>query len=667
MKRLLLFLITLSFAIVPSLSAQVNQSTATLDVSKIRYKINKNIYGQFSENLGHCIYGGIWVGPNSPIPNIDGIRKDVVEALRRIKVPVDRWPGGCFADGYNWKDGIGPRRLRPKTTNTSWGNVPDDNAFGTAEFLEFCKLIGCQPYITGNLGSGTVGELSQWVEYCNSNDVSSITELRKKYGHAQAWGVKYWGLGNESWGCGGNMTPEYYSDLVRRYSTFMKDYGKNRVFKIAVGPGGNDYNWTNVVMKDARQSFDGLSLHYYSFANEKPATDFTQKGWFNIIQSTLQMNTLINKNDSIMNIYDPGKRIALVVDEYGTWYAVQPGTNPAFLYQQNTMRDAVAASCNLNIFNNHCDRVRMACIAQLVNVLQSMILTDGPKMVLTPTYWVFDLYKVNQNAMMVPIKINSAEYSFDGESIPAVNASASLDSTGTVHVSLCNVDPNSPEVVTFRLESFKGKKISGRVLTAEKMNAHNTFDNPNAVVPKEFTGYRLDNDSVMTVTMPPMSVVVLSMGGTLEPPPPLKVKNPVEGLNYEYYQGTWQELPNFALLTPDRKGTIADFTIPKQNSGQDFGVQYEGYIKLPGTGLYTFSLGSDDGSSLYIDGQLVVSNDGEHAVVFQSGTDYLGAGFHEIKVTYFQAGGGMDLVAGIEGPGVKRGRIPSSMLFREGK
>ncbi len=666
MKRLLVLPVII-FAMAPVLCAHTKESTAVLDAAKIRYKIDKNIYGQFSEDLGHGIYGGIWVGTKSKIPNIDGIRKDVVDALRRLHVGVLRWPGGCFADEYHWKDGIGPRALRPKTTNTSWGGVTDDNAFGTAEFLQFCKLIGCQPYFTGNLGSGSVRELAQWVEYCNSGGINSMSELRAKYGHPEPWDVKYWGLGNESWGCGGNMTPEYYSDLVRRYSTFMKDYGKRRLFKIAVGPGGNDYNWTNTVMKDARQSFDGLSLHYYSFANEKPATDFTQKGWFNILKSTLYMNTLIDKNDSIMNIYDPGKRIALVVDEYGTWYAVQPGTNPAFLYQQNTMRDAVAAACNLNIFNDHCDRVKMACIAQTVNVLQSMILTSGPKMVLTPTYWVFDMYKVNENAMMIPIKLNSAQYVFDGDSIPAVNASASLDSTRTVHVSLCNVDPNSPEVVTFRLDSFKGDKISGKVLTADKMNAHNTFDNPNEVVPKDFTGYKLESDSVMTVTMPPMSVVVLALKGTVEPPPPLKVENPVEGLNYQYYQGTWGQLPNFALLSPERKGTIEDFTIPKKNSGQDFGVQYEGYIKLPKTGLYTFSIGSDDGSSLYIDGQLVVSNDGQHAVVFQSGTDYLGAGFHKIKVEYFQAGGGMALSTSIQGPGLAKQVIPKFMLYNAGK
>jgi len=667
MKRILLLLVLISAIPLYHLSAQTNQSNALLDAAKIKYKIDRNIYGQFSEDLGHCIYGGIWVGAKSPIPNIHGIRKDVVDALKEIDVPVLRWPGGCFADGYHWMDGIGPQSLRPKTTNTSWGNVTDDNAFGTAEFLEFCKLIGCQPYFTGNLGSGTVSELSDWVEYCNSNNVSPMTELRAKYGHPKAWGVKYWGLGNESWGCGGNMTPEYYSDLVRRYGTFMKNYGDNKIFKIAVGPGGNDYSWTEVLMKDARSSFDGLSLHYYSFGDGKPAADFNEKGWFDIIKSTLSMNELINKNEAIMDKYDPGKRIALAVDEYGTWYGVEPGTNPAFLYQQNTMRDAIAAACNLNIFNNHCDRVRMACIAQMVNVLQAMILTDGPKMVRTPTYWVFDLFKVHKDAMLVPMKVNSAEYIFSGDSIPAVNASASIDKKGTVHISLCNVDPDSTETVAIQFAKFIGDQVSGKVLTADKMSEENTFDDPNRIVPKNFTDYEMINDSNMSVTMPPMSVVVLALSGKVEPPPPIEIKNPEQGLDYKYYEGDWQELPNFALLTPKREGTIGNFSIPKENSNEDFGVQYDGYVKIPKEGSYTFYLNSDDGSSLYIDGDLLVSNDGQHGPQEQSGTIFLTAGYHEIKVAFFQAGGGMVLGASIEGPGLQKQEIPSVMLFRAGK
>ncbi len=663
MKRLLFLALLIS--ITASLSnAQVNE--AVLDASSLRYKIDKNIYGQFSEHLGHCIYGGIWVGENSPIPNIDGMRKDVIDALKEIRVPVLRWPGGCFADEYHWENGIGPRDLRPKMINTNWGNVTEDNSFGTHEFLEFCKLVGCDPYFTGNVGSGTVQEFSQWVEYVNSDNVSPMTELRKKNGRDNSWGVKYWGLGNESWGCGGNMTPEYYSDQVRRFGTFIKNYGNNKVFKIACGPSGSDYNWTEVLMKNARSSFDGLSLHYYSFANGKPAADFDEQGWFNIIKSTLKMDELITKHSAIMDKYDPGKRVALEVDEYGTWYAVEPGTNPAFLYQQNTMRDAIAAACNLNIFNNHCDRVRMANIAQMVNVLQSMILTDSNKIVLTPTYYVFDLFKVHQDAKWVPMKLTTREYSFKGEELPVVNASASIDRNGKMHVSLCNVDPDSTQTVSLRFLKFKSDNVSGRILTADKMNAENTFENPNRVIPKSFTDFRTEGNSLV-VYMPPMSVIVLEVDGTLETPPAIELKNPEHGIDYEYYEGTWEELPNFDLLTPISRGQIENFSLPQKNSGENFGVQYQGYIKIPHDGEYTFYLNSDDGSSLYLDKGLLVSNDGQHAPEELSGSIFLKAGYHEIKVTFFQASGGMALDASIEGPGLEKQIIPPGMLFREGK
>ncbi len=644
--------------------AQVADNHVTVDAERLQYKISKNIYGQFSEHLGHCIYGGIWVGPNSSIPNIDGIRKDVVEALKEIKVPVLRWPGGCFADEYHWKDGIGPRDKRPKMVNTNWGGVTEDNGFGTHEFLEFCKLVGCEPYFTGNVGSGTVQELSQWVEYVNSDNVSPMTELRKKNGHEKSWGVKYWGIGNESWGCGGNMTAEYYSDQARRYATFMKNYGKNEIFKIACGPSDDDYNWTDVVMKQTANIIDGLSLHHYSFDNGKTATDFDESGWFGIMKSSLQMEDLISRHSAIMDKYDPGKRVALDVDEWGTWYKVEPGTNRAFLYQQNTMRDAVAAASSLNIFNNHCDRVRMANIAQMVNVLQAMILTDGNKMVVTPTYYVFDLFKVHQDAMWVDTKLEAANYSFNGENFPAVNCSASIDDKGKMHISLCNINPDAPEKVEINFMMFKPDLISGKILTATKMNADNTFEDPNKVVPHSFSDFKLTGDST-EVDLPPMSVVVLELTGTLETSPAIELKNPKPGLDYQYYEGRWDVLPNFDLLTPKDQGTIEGITIPKKNSGENFGIKYDGYIKLPKDGLYTFYINSDDGSSLYIDDQLLVSDDGRHAPTEKSGTIVLKAGFHKLKVLFFQAGGGMTMEASVEGPGLVKQIISSNMFFRE--
>jgi len=661
MKKIFLLLL-LVFISLFTLKAQVYENKITIDASDQEYKINKNIYGQFAEHLGHLIYGGIWVGANSSIPNIDGIRKDVVEALKKLKVPILRWPGGCFADEYHWMNGIGLRDKRPKMINTNWGGVTEDNSFGTHEFLELCKLIGCEPYFTGNIGSGTVQELSQWVEYVNSDNVSPMTELRKKNGREKSWGVKFWGIGNESWGCGGDMTPEYYADQVRRYGSFMKNYGSNVLYKIACGPNGDDYNWTTVLMKNAALYFDGLSLHYYSFANQKTATDFDEKGWFGIMKKTLKMDELITKHSAIMDKYDPGKRIALVVDEWGTWYKVEPGTNPGFLFQQNTLRDAVAAACNLNIFNNHCDRVRMANIAQVVNVLQAMILTKGDKMILTPTYYVFDLFKVHQDGMMVPAKVNSGYYIFKGDTLPAINCSASIDSTGKMHISICNIDPDASENTELNLENFNAGKITGKILTADRMNAHNTFENPNEIKPVDFSNFALAGNN-LKVDMPPMSVVVLELSGTVKMKPPVELENPERGLNFNYYEGRWEALPVFSSLSPKLSGVRDSFILPKEVRDENFALRYEGYIKLPEDGLYTFFTTSDDGSSILIDGRAIVNNDGQHAPQERSGSIVLRTGYHKIELTFFQAAGGMELSASVEGPHLKKHTIPASMLF----
>jgi len=460
------------------------------------------------------------------------------------------------------------------------------------------------------------------------------------------------------------MTAEYYSDQTKRYATFMKNYGKNELFKIACGPSDDDYNWTDVMMKRTASNIDGLSLHHYSFDNGKIATDFNEGGWFGIMKSSLQLDDLISRHSAIMDKYDPGKRVALEVDEWGTWYKVEPGTNPAFLYQQNTMRDAVAAASSLNIFNNHCDRVRMANIAQMVNVLQAMILTDGSKMVVTPTYYVFDLFKVHQDAMRVQTQVKAADYSFNGENLPAVNCSASIDDKGKMHVSLCNINPDAPEKVKIGFSMFKPDGISGKILTAGKMNADNTFDEPDRVVPHDFADFKLTGDSA-SVELPPMSVVVLEVTGTLETSPAIELKNPKPGLDYRYYEGRWDMLPNFDLLTPKDSGTVESIAIPKKNSGENFGVEYDGYIKLPKDGLYTFYTNSDDGSSLYIDDQLLVSNDGRHASTERSGTIVLKAGFHKFKALFFQAGGGMTMEASVEGPGLAKKIISPDMLFRE--
>jgi alpha-N-arabinofuranosidase len=476
--------------------------------------ISRDIYGQFSEHLGRCIYEGIWVGPDSPIPNTRGMRNDVIAALKKLHVPVLRWPGGCFADEYHWKDGIGPREKRPSMINTHWGGVVENNAFGTHEFLDFCELIGAEAYICGNVGSGSVQEMMEWVEYMTSDAQSPMANLRRANGRAEPWKIKYFGVGNESWGCGGSMTPDFYSDQFRRYNTFVKDYDRgHRLFRIACGANGDDTNWTDVLMRDVGRRMNGLSLHYYtvphSWSRKGSATEFIEADWFLTLSKALEMDALISRHSRIMDKYDPQKRVGLIVDEWGTWYDVEPGTNPGFLYQQNTLRDALVAGVTLNIFNEHCDRVKMANIAQLINVLQSMILTDKEKMILTPTYHVFEMYSVHQDATLLPSDLQSSSYEFNGKQIPNVNVSVSRKD-GKIHVTLCNLNPEKSETVTCDLQGAKAGKLSGRVLTASAMNAHNTFDHPNAIEPAAFTAFKTSEDG-FTATLPARSVVALEL------------------------------------------------------------------------------------------------------------------------------------------------------------
>lgn len=478
-------------------------------------KISRNIYGHFAEHLGRCIYEGVWVGKDSPIPNTDGIRNDVIEALREMKIPVLRWPGGCFADEYHWKDGIGPREQRPKMINTHWGGVVEDNSFGTHEFFRLCELTGAEPYICGNVGSGAVQEMQQWIEYMTFDGVSPMSSLRKENGRAEPWKLTYFGVGNENWGCGGNMRPEYYADEYRRYSTYVRNFGGNRVCKIACGANSDDYKWTEVLMREAGNKMQGLSLHYYTlptgnWENKGSSTEFDEAEWFSTLRKTLYMEELISKHGTIMDYYDPDKKVGLIVDEWGTWYDVEPGTNPGFLYQQNTIRDALAAGINLNIFNNHSDRVRMANIAQMVNVLQAVILTEGEKMVLTPTYHVFNMFKVHQDAELLAVSLDSGEYRREGAAIPQVSASASLDDANKIHISLCNLNPAEAAVIDCDIRGRKCSAVSGTVLTASALNAHNTFEQPEAVKPGAFNGATL-KDGVLQVSLPPKSVVVLEV------------------------------------------------------------------------------------------------------------------------------------------------------------
>ena len=472
--------------------------------------ISRYIYGNFSEHLGHCIYGGIFVGTDSDIPNVNGIRSDVVEAMKAIHMPVLRWPGGCFADEYHWRDGIGPQEQRRNMVNTNWGGVTEDNSFGTHEFMELCRQVGCEPYITGNVGSGTAQEMSEWVEYLNSDGDSTVVRERRANGRQDSWGVKFWGVGNESWGCGGIMRPEYYADVYRRYQNFCRKYGDHKLYKIACGPNGGDTNWTDVVMKNAAFCMDGLSLHFYtvpgSWEHKNKATEFTKDDYWETLSVASQMEQRVSEHSAIMDKYDPDKRVGLIVDEWGTWFEVEPGTNPGFLYQQNTMRDAMVAALTLDIFNKHCDRVFMANIAQTVNVLQAIILTEGEKMVLTPTYYVFDLYQHHMDAKELACGIETAELGTEKFRVPGVTASAS-EKDGIVTVTLSNLNPDQADEVVISLPG--AGKATGRILQG-KMDAYNDFGNA-PLKTEAFSDYEIRGDEIH-VRMPACSVAELRIG-----------------------------------------------------------------------------------------------------------------------------------------------------------
>lgn len=505
----LLYSVALFIITVPFLSAQ--KSSITITKQDNAPTINKHIYGHFAEHLGRCIYDGFYVGENSKIPNTNGVRNDIIVALKDLGIPNLRWPGGCFADTYHWKDGIGPKGERPTMVNQWWGGTTEDNSFGTHDFLDLCETLGTEPYLAANVGSGTVKEFTDWVQYVNHSGKSPMADLRKKNKRDKAWGVNIWGVGNEMWGCGGNMTPEYYANLFRQYSTFMSDWeNTGKLFRIASGANVADYHWTEVLMRDIPKNLiEGVALHSYSFVKwEKKgsSTKFDEQQYFATMQTALKMEELVTKHSEIMDKYDADKKIALIVDEWGGWYDVEEGTNPGFLYQQNTMRDAMIAGTTLNIFNNHSDRVRMANLAQTVNVLQAVILTKGDKMLLTPTYHVMHLYKVHQDAKLLPIKLTSPEYKFGNETLPAVSASASVKE-GKTHISLVNIHSKDKITTDINLEALNLKDFTAKIIASPKLQDHNTFENPNVITPKEFKDFKFKK-GVLTVTLPPFSVVV---------------------------------------------------------------------------------------------------------------------------------------------------------------
>ncbi|MBN2337733.1 MAG: alpha-N-arabinofuranosidase [Acidobacteria bacterium] len=484
--------------------------------------IDKDVYAQFSEHLGSGIYGGVFVGEDSPIPNTRGLRDDVIAALRELRVPMVRWPGGCFADEYHWRDGIGPRERRPVRVNTNWGGVPEDNAFGTHEFFDFVELIGADAYVNANVGTGTPREAAEWLEYMTGDQDTTLARERRANGREQPWKVSIYALGNETWGCGGNMRPEYYADLYNQYATFMKTRPGAMPELLASGDHDGQTVFTETLMKNVRGRMDAISLHYYTilgprWEDKDTATGFDEEGWIRTLANTLRIDGFIARQDALMSELEkarpggrPRAKTGLYVDEWGTWYRPEPGSNPGFLVQQNTLRDALVAAANFNIFHKYADRVRMTAIAQTVNVLQAMILTDGPAMVLTPTYHAFHMYRPFQDAVSLPVEVETGTYSHDRWSVPRITASAARAKDGSLVIGLVNLDPRAGAAVSVGIEGARVSAVTGEVLTAAAMDAHNTFENPEMLHPVPFTEAALEGGR-LDVRLPAKSVVVLKL------------------------------------------------------------------------------------------------------------------------------------------------------------
>ena len=526
MKRplcLIVPLIAIAFS-TPYIAAQT--VLLSVDASRPGARIDRNIFGQFAEHLGHGIYDGIWVGPESTIPNTRGIRNDVVAALKAINVPNVRWPGGCFADEYHWRNGIGPTDKRVVTLNPNWGGVVEPNTFGTHEFMDFLDQIGADAYVSVNVGSGTPREAAEWLEYMTTAQPTTLQKERAANGHPAPYKVSYLGVGNESWGCGGNMTPDYYLAQLKIYSHFVRNFNpgqqeEQQMLKIAVGPGGGGpewTDWTETIMKAYQNhpwswNINGLSMHSYTVVHWPPSfasVGFGETEYSQILKSTLEMEDLIRQHSAIMDKYDPQKKIALVVDEWGAWYAPLPGTNPGFLVQQNSLRDAILAALNLNIFARHADRVRMANIAQMINVLQAMIMTEKEKMVLTPTYYIYKMLVPFQDATFVPVTFNAGTYVHGSITLPRVDAIAAKDRSGKLWLEITNLDPNQPVEIEATVVGAKAKAAAGETLTAPKVDSVNTFEAPNTVVP-EAISVKLEGGKI-GLNLPPKSVTVVSVG-----------------------------------------------------------------------------------------------------------------------------------------------------------
>ncbi len=482
--------------------------------------IDKHLFGHFAEHLGRCVYDGLWVGEKSPVPNVRGWRSDLVAALKQIRIPNLRWPGGCFADDYHWREGIGPREKRPRRINAHWGGVIDDNAVGTHEFLDLCEQLGCEAYLAGNVGSGSPRELREWIEYCNA-PAGTLADERAANGRREPWKVRLWGIGNETWGCGGNMTPEQYAPEYRRFATYARDFPDAPLYRVASGARNDDFHWTDVLMREAfkaplgAQMFQGLSLHYYTVPGaptwppSHPATGFNHADWKSVMALGWKMDAIVRGHRAVMDRYDPEAKSALVVDEWGSWYAPEPGTNPHFFFQQQTIRDGVLAALTLNVFINHCERVRVANLAQVVNVLQAVALTEpgAGRLVLTPTWDVLALYAAHHDARRLPVHSDAAHSTHEGLSYPNVSATASLAAEGSVNLTLCNTDPANPTEIALTLTGRTPTLVSAHILASADLNTANTFEAPRAVTTRPLTVKVAAGTAAFT--LPPGAVAAL--------------------------------------------------------------------------------------------------------------------------------------------------------------
>ena len=505
-RRYLLCAAMLAFsASTPFISTEPVEARLTVATEVAGPRIEPEIYGHFVEHLGTGVYGGLWVGPESEIPNTRGWRNDVVDALRRLEVPVMRWPGGCFADDYDWRDGIGDPAARPVRLNKWWGGVPENNRVGTHEFMDLAEMLGSEAYLAGNMGSMSPRAMGQWLEYMTSDSTSALAEERRRNGRDRPWKVKYFGIGNESWGCGGNMRPEYQADLHNRYATFLHA----PVVRAASGDGTGDDHVTEVMMARSARNMDALTLHYYTVAGswEKKgsATGFDATGWARALQVAMDIEKRIVATVGIMDKHDPDKRVALYVDEWGTWHDPEPGSTPGFLQQQNTLRDALVAAVSFNVFHRYTERVKMANIAQMVNVLQAMVLTDGPRMTLTPTYHVFDMYKPFRGATPLKATLDTPRWQEGDIELPAVDASVARTADGRTVLALVNLDPGRPARVLTNLSGT----AQGRILTADAIDAHNTFARPDVLASAPYSAGR--EGSPLTLELPAKSIVVVGL------------------------------------------------------------------------------------------------------------------------------------------------------------